>query len=603
MKKHTKKDIQIQVLQERVDHIEDAYANLLDYVSEIVSGREFNKYVLDSTDPFNILDVGLTHIKQLLPFEALAFYLIEEKDASFCMARCEPESKSEELRSEVNQCIEDGTFAWALRQNHSIVIPSKLSGLKLILHVLATQARTRGMFVGTIKDGNIKINDPSVTMLSIAVQNLSYSLESVMLYQILRKNSEIRLSSVVETATDGIISIDSQGKIILWNKGAEQIFGYTANEVYGKDVSFILPRRYLAAHRQAINNLLTGTGKLNHKGKALEVSGLRKDGSEFPIELTTAKWETTEEVFFTGIIRDITEKKEAEQAILASKQEIEQKNRELERAIEQLDSKVMERTAALQKANNELKRLDEMKSTFLSTVSHELRTPLTSILGFANIINNRFESLLFPRITSDEPKVQKGIAQVRQNLAIVMEESERLTKLINEVLDLSKMESGKVEWKYELVSLSEIVERSVAAISSLFDRSGLELAKEIEEGLPAVYADRDKLIQVMINLMSNAVKFTSKGTVTCRAVRSGEEIIVSVSDSGIGISEEDQPKVFEKFKQVGDTLTDKPKGTGLGLPISKHIVEHHGGRIWVESESGKGSTFYFTVPVLREYSA
>ena len=268
--------------------------------------------------------------------------------------------------------------------------------------------------------------------------------------------------------------------------------------------------------------------------------------------------------------------------------------------LDNLDLKIAESTTETESAYDQLKQLDEMKSAFLSTVSHELRTPLTSIRGFANIIKNRLESVLFPRITSDEPKVQKGIAQVRENLGIIVVESERLTKLIDDVLDLSKMESGRVEWKYEPVSLPEIFERSIAATSSLFDCSGLELAKEIEEGLPVVYADRDKLIQVMSNLISNAVKFTSKGTVTCRAVKSGEEIIVSVADSGIGISEEDQPKIFDKFIQVGDTLTGKPKGTGLGLHISKHIVEHHGGRIWVESESGKGSTFCFTVPVLNE---
>src|SRR5208283_1781071 len=190
MKKPVKKDIQIQALQERLDHIEGAYKKLIDYVSELSASREFNKYVIDSTDPFNILNIGLTHIKRLLSFEELAFYLIEEKDASFYAACCEPESSSEKLGTEVNQCIEDGTFAWALRQNHPIVVPSKLSELKLILHVLGTQARTRGMFVGTIKDENLKINDLSVTMLSITVQDISYSLESVMLYQILRKNSE-----------------------------------------------------------------------------------------------------------------------------------------------------------------------------------------------------------------------------------------------------------------------------------------------------------------------------------------------------------------------------------------------------------------------------
>jgi DNA-binding response OmpR family regulator len=149
----------------------------------------------------------------------------------------------------------------------------------------------------------------------------------------------------------------------------------------------------------------------------------------------------------------------------------------------------------------------------------------------------------------------------------------------------------------------EILDRATAATASLFEQKKLPLLKEVEPDLPAVVGDRDRLIQVVINLISNAVKFTDTGGVTCRAARRNGEIVISVQDTGLGISAADQPKVFEKFKQVGDTLTDKPKGTGLGLPICKEIVEHHGGRIWVESEPGKGSTFSFTVPVLDDRAA
>jgi signal transduction histidine kinase/DNA-binding response OmpR family regulator len=204
MKKPAKKDIQIQALQERVDHMESAYIKLLDYISTLASSREFNKNVTVSRDPSNILDVGLSYIKRLLPFEEVAFYLIEEKDASFYIARCDPEAKSEKLQDEVNQCIEDGTFAWALRQNHPVVVPSKSSGLKLILHVLATHTRTRGMFVGTIKDGSLPINDPSVTMLSITLQNISYALENDMLYQILHEKA-VNLENEVMERTEELV--------------------------------------------------------------------------------------------------------------------------------------------------------------------------------------------------------------------------------------------------------------------------------------------------------------------------------------------------------------------------------------------------------------
>jgi signal transduction histidine kinase/CheY-like chemotaxis protein len=239
---------------------------------------------------------------------------------------------------------------------------------------------------------------------------------------------------------------------------------------------------------------------------------------------------------------------------------------------------------------------DAAKSAFLSTVSHELRTPLTSVLGFAKIIKRRLEERIFPLIQSDDRKVRQTIQQVEDNLMVVVSEGERLTKLIDDVLDLAKIEAGKLEWHMEPVGMGDIIDRATAATSSLFEQKGLRLIREVEEDLPQITGDRDRLIQVVINLISNAVKFTDTGSVTCLAERKGGEIVVSVIDTGLGIAPSDQPKVFERFKQVGDTLTDKPKGTGLGLPICKEIVEHHGGRIWVESAIGKGSTFSFSLP-------
>jgi signal transduction histidine kinase/DNA-binding response OmpR family regulator len=239
---------------------------------------------------------------------------------------------------------------------------------------------------------------------------------------------------------------------------------------------------------------------------------------------------------------------------------------------------------------------DAAKSAFLSTVSHELRTPLTSVLGFAKIIKKRLEERIFPLVPTGDRKVEQTMQQVHENLQVVVSEGERLTKLIDDVLDLAKIEAGKLEWHIGPVTLQEIVDHATAATSSLFDAKGLALVKQIAPDLPMVSGDRDRLVQVVINLISNSVKFTDAGSVTCRAERRGDELVVSVSDTGLGISRADQPKVFERFKQVGDTLTDKPKGTGLGLPICKEIVEHHGGRIWVESEPGRGSTFSFSLP-------
>src|SRR3984885_11016357 len=223
---------------------------------------------------------------------------------------------------------------------------------------------------------------------------------------------------------------------------------------------------------------------------------------------------------------------------------------------------------------------DAAKSSFLSTVSHELRTPLTSVLGFAKIIRRRLEERLFPLISDEDRKVQQAKRQVVENLDVVVSEGERLTKLIDDVLDLAKIEAGKFTWNMGSVSIAEVIERAIAATSSLFDAKKLDLVLQIEPDLQEITGDKDRLIQVVINLISNAVKFTDAGSITCSARRHTSELMVSVTDQGIGIASADQSKVFEKFKQVGDTLTDKPKGTGLGLPICKEIVEYHGGHIW-----------------------
>jgi signal transduction histidine kinase/HAMP domain-containing protein len=253
--------------------------------------------------------------------------------------------------------------------------------------------------------------------------------------------------------------------------------------------------------------------------------------------------------------------------------------------------------AEMQDAKEAAVAANEAKSAFLTNVSHELRTPLTSVVGFAKIIRRRLEERVFPLIPAEDRRTGRTVEQIRENVEIIVAEGERLTTLINNVLDLAKIEAGKVEWSMEPLSAGTIVDRAIAATQALFEEKGLRLIHDVSDDIPDVVGDRDSLIQVVINLLSNAVKFTEEGQVTCRVRQEHHEVVISVADTGMGIAEADQPRVFEQFAQVGDTLTDKPFGTGLGLPICKQIVEHHGGRIWVDSRLGAGSTFSFTLPI------
>lgn len=261
-----------------------------------------------------------------------------------------------------------------------------------------------------------------------------------------------------------------------------------------------------------------------------------------------------------------------------------------------LDARVKERTAELEKAYEELKELDRLKSDFLSTVSHELRTPMTSVVGFTNLVKKRLEDTVFPRVAADE-KTARAISQVRENLDIITHESERLTLLINDVLDSANLDAGKVEWNFAPISPTHLLERAATATAALSAQKGLELSRECGPGLPTVMGDENRLLQVLINLISNAIKFTAQGHIALSAEAQEGFIRFCVRDTGIGIAGENLEKVFDKFRQIGDTLTGKPQGTGLGLSICRQIIEYHGGNIWLESQPGVGSAFYFTVPL------
>ncbi|MDA8272791.1 MAG: ATP-binding protein [Deltaproteobacteria bacterium] len=372
----------------------------------------------------------------------------------------------------------------------------------------------------------------------------------------MKRQKEILESNIYRAILDnslvGIVLLQKR-HIISANKKMAELFGYDAPEEMLGNTTRILycsEADFEEVGRIVYSDLAKG------KESKLELIGKRKNGSEFWCLLTGKSVNPDEAggADSVWIYQDITKEKE----------------------------------------------VDMMKTDFISTVSHELRTPLTSILGFANIISKKFKDVIYPLLVLEDKKTKKTADQIESNLDIIISEGQRLTSLINDVLDIAKMEAGKIEWKDERFTARYVVEHAVSATSSIFSEKGLGIITDIEDDLPEIFADKDRFIQVVINLLSNAVKFTDKGDITIRAKSSGDFVLISVSDNGMGISKENLTKIFEKFKQVGDTLTDKPKGTGLGLPICKQIVEHYGGKIWAESKEGEGSTFYFTAPRYAE---
>lgn len=265
-----------------------------------------------------------------------------------------------------------------------------------------------------------------------------------------------------------------------------------------------------------------------------------------------------------------------------------EQSKHLESLYLNLEKKVEERTKELRQANIALEKANRLKSEFLATMSHELRTPLNAIIGFAEVLR---DEVIGP-LNGD----QKGC------LDDIHSSGQHLLSMINNILDFTKIEAGKFELKYEEFSLETVIAEVLHAISEFSDKKGISIHTHIHANIPHIVADKIKFKQIMFNLLSNAVKFTAKnGTITINAKLVEQYVQIGVSDTGIGIKSEDIDKLFKPFFQLNSSYSRRYEGTGLGLVLTKHLVELHGGKIWVESDYGKGSTFTFTLPVkLRE---
>lgn len=351
------------------------------------------------------------------------------------------------------------------------------------------------------------------------------------------KDWEVRHHTLLNTLNDALITIDRQGYVLTFNQAAETVFGYSADEVIGHKVNMLMPEPHSVEHDKYMNRYIN-TGRKRIVGTDREVMAQRKDGSLFPIELAVSEMRLDGELQFTGLIKDITERK----------------------------------------------RTDRLKNEFISTVSHELRTPLTSIRGALGLISSG--------ICGDLPEKMAGLLTIASN------NTERLLLLINDILDIEKIESGNLRFDFKRTELGGLVERAITDCSGYAAEHGIRYLFNRPEQALNVSADADRMVQVVNNLLSNAAKFSPEnGTVEVELSELQGLARISIKDYGPGIPKSFLPRLFDKFSQVDGSDKRNTGGTGLGLSIAKAIVEKHQGKISVQTEESFGTTFHVDLPL------
>ncbi|MGI8503998.1 MAG: response regulator [Hassallia sp.] len=395
------------------------------------------------------------------------------------------------------------------------------------------------------------------------------------------RNSQSRFAGIVEIADDAIISIDSNQRITLFNQGAEKIFGYTAAEVLGQRLDLLLPLRYTETHRQHVSEFGNSRKVARRMGERREIYGCRKDGSEFPAEASISKLKLGEETVYTVYLQDISD-------------------------------------VLRQAAPRLRKQVERMKDEFVSVTSHELRTPLTSIYGSLKMLASDL-------IKSDSE-------QGKRLLQIAVNSSERLVRLVNDILDIERIESGKVKMEKQTCNIDDLIAQAVNVIQPLAEAANVSLS--VSSLSQKLWVDGDRIVQTLTNLLSNAIKFSHVGATIQVSVelrngqggqgdkgarRQGEigtwetsfpptpplplspspHLLIQVKDTGRGIPPDKLESIFERFQQVDSSDSRNYDGTGLGLAICKSIVQQHSGCIWAESVLGEGSNFYLVLPIVQ----
>lgn len=378
--------------------------------------------------------------------------------------------------------------------------------------------------------------------------------------------NEGKVRGILESAFDAIVGMDEKGLVTEWNPRAEEIFGWSKAQAIGKRMSeLIIPERYRQMHEKGLSHfIMTGEGPVLNR--SIEISGLKKTGEEFPVELSITPLKIDNQYIFTAFISDITQRKADE-------------------------IKLINLNSELAKSAQEAKQASETKSFFLANMSHEIRTPINGVIGMTNIVLD----------TSLSP-------QQREYIEIIRTSADSLLAIVNDILDLSKIESGKMELEEIDFEVSSLVQDITKTLRLTATQKGLNLKTSIPAALVEnVVGDPGRIRQILINLISNAIKFTNEGEITVSAsVLSNDENQISihfeVQDSGIGISDDTLKKLFQPFTQADSTMSRKFGGTGLGLSICQRLVDMMHGKIGALSTERKGSVFWFELSLKKSHN-
>jgi diguanylate cyclase (GGDEF)-like protein/PAS domain S-box-containing protein len=406
-------------------------------------------------------------------------------------------------------------------------------------------------------------------------------------FALIRGLDEYRLkfSSLIESCNDVVIIADSNGLVISSNQAACDILGYSRDDMLGKTIASIIN------NGDASDSIIKALKKKSFI-KGYEITIVDAKSRKFEVKLNAALLQDKNYTHFGTIFILHSLKEEID-----LKSALENKTRELEELNTNLEKKVLQRTEELESTNKELKRMNEVKGRFIANISHELRTPLNSILGFSNVLQEK----TFGELTDNQERYMRNIHSAGKHLL----------ELINNVLDIAKIESGKYEMIFETFNVGDLIEDVLNIMSPLAESKFIKVDVRKDESADVITADRVKIKQILYNLLSNAIKFTPEGggvgvrvehedmSKSCNVWLDPEcELIkFSIWDEGVGISPDDKDRIFDEFEQVDTTLSREVGGAGLGLALSKKLVELHGGTISAESKLGEGSTFSFTIPI------